>query len=49
MAKTVLSAQGGLDTIPGQGIRSYRLQLSFMLQLKILLAATKIEDPPCCN
>ena len=33
----------GLDSIPGQGTRSC------MMQLKILHAAMKIEDPMCHN
>ena len=42
--------EGGLGSIPGQGNRSHRPQPRVhMLQLKILRATRKIEDPVCCN
>ena len=41
---------GGLGSVPGQGIRSHKPQLSVCgPQLKILHAAKKIKDPACYN
>ena len=41
MAKTTVPNAGGPGSIPGQGTRSH------MPQLKILFAASKIEDLMC--
>ena len=41
---------GGPGSIPSQGTRAHRLQLRVhMLQVKILYAATKTEDPVYCD
>ena len=50
VAKTPPSQLRGPGSIPGQETRSHMLQLRVrMPQLKIPHAATKIEDPECCN